>query len=93
MKTDECVQGNSEKMLFGATGSIVDILIIGLTLANIFESIVSEESVTYMYCLFASKKNACQFLEICDLLLALNSLGRIKQASSFICLCLACGKR
>lgn len=44
-KTKECVQGNSEKILFSAMGGIADILVIGLTLANIFGSIVGEEDV------------------------------------------------
>lgn len=41
----EYVQGNSEKILFSAMGGITDILVISLTLANIFESLVGEEDV------------------------------------------------
>jgi len=72
-------------------GSIIDVAVIGLTLANSFESIVSEVSVTRVWCLSESTNNAHYFLEVCDLLLTLNSLGRIKQASSLIRFCLAWG--
>lgn len=58
MKTEDCVHRNSEKTLW-AMSSIIDVLVIGLTLAKIFGSIVSEESVTYVCCLFESMKNVC----------------------------------
>lgn len=44
-KREEYVQGNREKILFSAKGGFTDTLVAGLTLANIFESIVVEEDV------------------------------------------------